>query len=74
MRATSQELSLLEKLAELGLKDAQLEVVGDAVSLRFPAERTRARLLADPALRQAVVTSAQTCGFSRVSLELPLDN
>jgi hypothetical protein len=70
MRATSQEPALRDRLAALGLEDAQLELAGDAVILRFPSEKDGERLLSDSTLRQALVASVQACGFSRVSLEL----
>ena len=61
---------LVQWLAGQGLPGADLEVKDQLLVLRLPPEHRR-RLLADEALRRAVVSQAKALGFSRVALDLP---
>ena len=74
MNSKSETVESLEKhLSEMGLAGSVLEVQADLLILRLDPESGR-RLLADAALREAVVRQARESGFSRVALDLaPLD-
>ena len=62
-------MRVIEWLAEAGFSEAQTEELGDLLVIKLEP-RDRGRLLADPALRDQVLSAAYSRGFSRVALEL----
>ena len=59
----------VEALSREGLSGADLEVDGDILILRLPAE-SRSRLLRDGALRDRLVSLGKALGLARLAIEL----
>lgn len=62
-------MRVIEWLAEAGFPEAQLEELGELLVIKLNP-RDRGRLLADPALRDRILSAAHSHGFSRAALEI----
>ena len=62
-------MRVIEWLAEAGFPEAQMEELGELLVIKLNLQ-DRGRLLADPALRDRVLSAAHSHGFSRAAVEL----
>ena len=62
-------MKVIEWLAEAGFPEAQMEELGELLVIKLNL-RDRGRLLADPALRDRVLSAAHSHGFPRAAVEL----